>query len=104
MSLSMWVQVWGLPFDLINEEAGMDIGYGIGTVVEVDYKALASDQAYFLRIQVEIPLNKPLRRGSQIVSLEEDRVKVEYKYERLVVLCFQCGRVGHEANNYPYPY
>ena len=40
MSLSMWVQVWGLPFDLINEEAGLDIGWGIGSMVEVDYKAL----------------------------------------------------------------
>ena len=55
-SLPMWVQVYGLPFDLINEEAGLDIGRGIGRVVEVDCKALMSDQARFLRIQVEIPL------------------------------------------------
>nr|POF11747.1 hypothetical protein CFP56_69973 [Quercus suber] len=47
-SLPMWVQVWGLPFDLINEEARLDIGRRIGSVVEVDYKALASDQARFL--------------------------------------------------------
>ena len=46
----MWVQVWGLPFDLINEEAGLDIGRGIWSVVEVDYRALAADQACFLCI------------------------------------------------------
>ena len=49
-SLPMWVQVYGLHFDLINEEAGLDIGQGIGRVVEVDCKALALDQARFLRI------------------------------------------------------
>ena len=49
-SLPMWVQVWGLPFDLINEEAGLDIGRGIWSVVEVDYRALAADQACFLPI------------------------------------------------------
>ncbi|XP_050278444.1 uncharacterized protein At4g02000-like [Quercus robur] len=49
-SLLMWVQVWGLSFDLINEEAGLDIGRGIGFVVKVDCRALASDQAHFLRI------------------------------------------------------
>ena len=62
-SLLMWVQVYGLPFDLINEEAGLDIGRGIGHVVEVDCKALVSNQARFLRIQVEIPLEKPIRKG-----------------------------------------
>ena len=49
-SLPMWVQVYGLPFDLINEEAGLDIGQGIRRGVEVDCKALASDQARSLRI------------------------------------------------------
>lgn len=60
----MWVQVWGLSFNLINEEAGLDIGRGIGSMVEVDCKALAADQARFLRIWVELPLNKSIQRGS----------------------------------------
>ena len=30
------VQVWGLPFDLFTEEVGLDIGMGLGRVVEVD--------------------------------------------------------------------
>ncbi|KAK9993078.1 hypothetical protein SO802_022781 [Lithocarpus litseifolius] len=62
----MWVQVWGLLFDLINEEAGLDIGRGIGSVVEVDYRALASDQARFLRIRVEVLLDQLIRRGNLI--------------------------------------
>ena len=59
-TVPMWVQVWGLPFDLINEDVGRDIGSGLGRVVAVDSKALTADQARFLRIRVEIPLNKPL--------------------------------------------
>ena len=34
-----WIQVWGLLFDLINEEAGSDISRSIGELVEVDCKA-----------------------------------------------------------------
>ena len=29
-TVPMWVQVWGLPFDLINEDARRDIGSGLG--------------------------------------------------------------------------
>ena len=44
-SLPIWVQIWGLPFDLINKEVGLEIGKSLGKVVEVDCKAFASDQA-----------------------------------------------------------
>ena len=62
--------MWGLPFDLINEEAGNDIGRSIGELVEVDCKAFKSNQSRFLQIRVEVPLNKPLRRGGPMISLE----------------------------------
>nr|POE98085.1 hypothetical protein CFP56_55184 [Quercus suber] len=53
-------QIWGLPFNLINEEAGSNIGRSTGELGKVDSKALKSNQSRFLRIQVEDPLNKPL--------------------------------------------
>ena len=65
--------------------------------MEVDSKAIASNQARFLRIRIEIPLNKPLRRGAPIVSLEGDEVQVAFKNERLVGLCYNCGMLGHEV-------
>ena len=39
-----------------------------------------------------------------MVSPKGDHVKVAYKYERLVRMCFQCGRVGHAANRCPHLY
>ena len=62
--------MWGLPFDLINEEAGSDIGRSIGELVEVDCKAFKSDQSRFLQIRVEVPLDKPPRRGGPVISPE----------------------------------
>lgn len=38
-SMPMWVQVWGLPFDLIFEETGWDIKADLGQVVEINKKA-----------------------------------------------------------------
>ena len=69
--LPIWVEVWGLPFNLFSEEVGTDIGKGLGCV---DSKWITSDQARFLQIRVEIPLDKPIRRGSKIQGPEGDTV------------------------------
>ena len=102
-SMPMWVQVWGLPFDLLVEEVGRDIGSGLGEVLEVDLKAFSSDQARFIRVRVELPLDKTLRRGGVVVSPEGDKVCIGFKYERLVGLCYQCGRIGHEVKECSVP-
>nr|POE77093.1 hypothetical protein CFP56_72610 [Quercus suber] len=69
---------------------------GLGRVVAVDSKALTADQARFLRIQIEIPLDKPLYHSGLVISPEGDKTMVAFKYERPVGLCFRCGTFGHE--------
>ena len=98
-SIPFWVQIWGLPFDFINKEAAMDIGDGLGRVVEVDTKLFSTEQARFLRVRVEIPLNKPIRRRGFVSSPEGDKLRIGFKYERLEGLCFRCGFLGHEVKN-----
>nr|POE77262.1 hypothetical protein CFP56_29764 [Quercus suber] len=97
-SNSPWkVKVWGLPFDLFNEDAGKDIGSGIGKVLDVDCKSIASERARFLHIRVEVPLDKPIWKGALVRSSEGDEVWVAFQYERLLGWCYNCGMLGHEA-------
>nr|POE55108.1 hypothetical protein CFP56_35108 [Quercus suber] len=77
----VWVLVWQLPFDLINEDTEKDVGGGIGRVLEVDCKAIAVDQARFLRIRVELPLDKPIQRGAPMLSSEGVKVQIAFQYE-----------------------
>ncbi|XP_050255078.1 uncharacterized protein LOC126700960 [Quercus robur] len=55
-----WVQLWGLPFELMSEEVGQDIGRSLGCLIEVDKRACQLDQAKFMRIRVDVPIDKPL--------------------------------------------
>ena len=98
-TLLIWVQVWGLPFNLINEEAGWEIGKGLGHVYEVDNKTFLLDQARFIRIRVGIPLEKLIRQGGWVANPKGDQVRVGFKYEWLVGLCYQCGKLGHEVKD-----
>nr|POE70835.1 hypothetical protein CFP56_45470 [Quercus suber] len=37
------VDLWGLPFELMSEEVGQDIGRSLGRLIEVDKRANQSD-------------------------------------------------------------
>lgn len=65
--------------------------------MEVDKKTFLLDQARFIRIRVELPLEKLIRQGGWVVNPEGDQVRVGFKYECLVGLCYQCGRFGYEV-------
>ena len=34
-----WVQIWGLPFELMSEEVGRELGNSIGRFIEMDRRA-----------------------------------------------------------------
>nr|POE61323.1 hypothetical protein CFP56_48895 [Quercus suber] len=70
-TIPMWIQIWGLPFDLLTEETGRDIGMGLGEVVEIDTTAFTLEKARFIRIRIELPLDKPIRRRGLYLAWRE---------------------------------
>ena len=52
-----WLQIWGLPFDMMSEKIGRDIGNNIGNFMATDSRSWSSDQVKFMRIRVNIPLD-----------------------------------------------
>ena len=81
------------------EVVGRDIGNNMGRFIELDKRANQSDQAKFMRIRVELPVDKPLRRGGNVVGMEGDKYWVHFKYERLRTFCFFYGKIGHDMKH-----
>ena len=94
-----WVQIWGLPFELMSEEVGRELGNSIGRFIEMDRQARQSEQAKFIRIRVDLLLDKPLRREGRVASVEGEKCWVSFRYERLPIFCFQCGKLGHNEKH-----
>ena len=101
----LWAQVWGLSFENLFEEVGRDLGNSLGRYIEIDKRSWLLEQAKFMRIQVDLPLNKPLRKGGNFVNLNGSKTWVTFKFERLPCFCFQCGLLGHDERHcasFPY--
>lgn len=54
---------------------------------------------YFMRVRVALPVSKPLRWGGFIEDSDGERTWVKFKYERLLVFCYYCGNLGHDAHH-----
>lgn len=94
-----WVQVWGLPFEYMNVEVGKELGRKLGNVIEVDKRSMQDDQVKFLRIKVDLPIDKPLRRGGYIFAYKGEQNWVSFRCERLPTFFFLCGKLGHNENH-----
>ena len=85
----------------MSREVGKDIGSKIGTFIKVDKRSWQFDQAKFMRVRVDLEIDKPLRRGAYITSFDGERLWLSFKYEQLPTVCFICGKLGHDNKHCP---
>lgn len=76
-----------------------DLGNKLGKYIQSDKRSWLLELAKFMRIRVDLPINKPLRRGANIVNLDGDKYWFTFKYERLPNFCFLCGILGHDEKH-----
>ncbi|CAL1359784.1 unnamed protein product [Linum trigynum] len=100
--MATWVQIHGLHQNQRNEENMVTIGssYFLG-LLDLDRASLEyTGYRRFLRILVEVDIREPVPTGFDFPFLDESSgvehcEVIDFKYERLVELCYFCGRIGH---------
>ncbi|MBA0674863.1 hypothetical protein Goari_016435 [Gossypium aridum] len=93
-----WVQIHDVPVGLFSENFAKQLGNFVGVFLEYDASNLGKDNRNYMRIRVQIDVRNPLKRKKQVMS-SGIRSYVKFKYERLSLFCFFCGRLGHN-NSY----
>ena len=73
VTVSLWVQIWGAPFDMISPQVAKEVGGRLGVVEEVEWKKRKDDVNFFMQVRVALPISKPLRRGGYIAGIDGNR-------------------------------
>lgn len=93
--VSFWIQIHDLPAGYILESIGKQLGNFIGKFLEYDSTNSTSTWRQYMQLRVAIDVTKPLKRGKRIKKPDGSSFVVSFKYERLHIFCFLCGRIGH---------
>jgi hypothetical protein len=93
-STPIWIQVHDMPLLCMSKTVGIKIGASMGKLEDVDLAGDGAGWGRCLRLRVNIDLSEPLERG-RALQLGGHSYWVIFKYEKLPMFCFYCGRVIH---------
>ena len=93
--MSFWIQVHNISIRSASMDMVKEIVSLAGEVVEDVVDEGQQDKYNFMRIRVTIDLTKPLCRGRRITTAKGIDGWVNFRYERLPLMCYGCGMLTH---------
>lgn len=95
-----WIQVHDMPLICMNKGVGTKIGESLEALEYVDMADNGGGWGRCLRLRVTLNLFNLLERG-RALSFGRNKYWVTFKYERLPLFCFKCGRILHGLKGCP---
>ncbi|KAG5557881.1 hypothetical protein RHGRI_007949 [Rhododendron griersonianum] len=83
-----------LPYEYYDEESLFEIAKELGKPLKVDINTIAGIRASYARVCVELDVSQPLEIS---VAIKNEDYLIEYEHIHLI--CFGCGRVGHQRES-----
>ncbi|XP_058760512.1 uncharacterized protein At4g02000-like [Vicia villosa] len=96
--VDFWIQIHNLPAGMMMEKVGKTLANFIGAFVEYDKNNNTSYWREYMRIRVKIDVRQPLKRQRRIKNKGGFWCVVKFKYEKLSLFFFVCGKLGHSEN------
>ncbi|MBA0820134.1 hypothetical protein Gohar_022256 [Gossypium harknessii] len=101
-SMEFWIQVHELPPGLMSESLVKQLGNFCGRFLEYDSVTPFLGPKMYMRIQVCLDVSAPLKRKKKIQVGKAMTAYARFKYEKLSLFCFICGKLGHGESFYPF--
>jgi hypothetical protein len=91
----IWIQLWGLPAHCKTKQMGENLGALMGKVEASEFYEYPGKKM-IIKIKVSINVQKPLPSGIHVGNPNDGNCWIDYRYEKLPLVCFKCGIVGHK--------
>ena len=89
-----------MPLLCMNKNVGTKIGNSLGDLEDVDVAGNILGWGNYLRLWVSLDITKPLDRGKALKFAGKSSW-IEFKYKKLPLFCFRCGRIVHSSRGCP---
>jgi hypothetical protein len=90
----IWVQLWGLPPHCKTKQMGESIGALMGNVEAAEFYEYPGKKV-IIKIKVAINVHNPITSGIHVGNPTDGTCWIDYRYEKLPQVCFNCGMIGH---------
>ncbi|KAF1895880.1 hypothetical protein Lal_00033984 [Lupinus albus] len=90
------VQLWGLPLELCTLTVVKNLCSNAGFAFESEVYNDPDRYKSIPTIVVLMDVSKPLQLGAYLDIDGYDMIWVDFKYEKLPMFCYYCGKIGHE--------
>ncbi|KAK8489971.1 hypothetical protein V6N11_065394 [Hibiscus sabdariffa] len=94
-TVDFWVLIHDIPSGFVRESVAKQLGNFIGTYLYYDTQALTLGFRGFMRIRVRLDIRSPLKRRKKLLLPTGQSGFVSFQYEKLKLLCYRCGKLGH---------
>ncbi|KAI3449766.1 hypothetical protein Pfo_006431 [Paulownia fortunei] len=102
---AFWVQAHGLPLNYLTLQNGSKIGRLLGILVYTERQICCGKISWrkFLRLRVILDVRKPILTGFWLKRSGLPNIWIDFKYEKLGVFCYKCGRIGNNFRTCKFP-
>ncbi|KAL0006109.1 hypothetical protein SO802_013670 [Lithocarpus litseifolius] len=92
---NFWVQIHDIPMCDMTPETTAEIIKGCGEVQPGIREWGNQDGSTFMSIRVRVDTSKSLCHGQKLRNEDGESGCIRFKYERLPIICYWCGRLTH---------
>lgn len=98
---TFWIQIKALPLQFMTKTNAEMIGNLFNKMLQFEsYTRTNILGTKYLRMQVEVEINKPIPVGF-FHNMGKKGRWISFQYERLPDICYRCGILGHVERNCP---